>query len=247
MATYFETGHTRNVANFQSLIDYCIGYGAAYQPAAPGLQLAGLQNTLQNARSGLDGVMEKLTLYNRAVGERQAAFAELKPFATRLVNLAAASGLPPKLIDDMKSAIRKLRGSGRNKRPAAPVEEGPGAEPVDKTVSTSRLSFDLQCEHFERLVTALRAENDWKPNEPHFGIAGLEQRLAQLKATCGTVNLAWGNVSSARIARNKALYGAESGSLYEVAMQVKKYVKAVFGAVGPEFRQISGIEFRKLK
>jgi len=33
MASTSETGHAKNVANFEDLISFCTGYGTAYNPS----------------------------------------------------------------------------------------------------------------------------------------------------------------------------------------------------------------------
>ena len=50
--------------------------------------------------------------------------------------------------------------------------------------------------------------------------------------------------SNARILRNKTLYLAGTG-LFDTAKDVKAYVKSVFGATSPEYKQISKIKFTK--
>lgn len=38
-----EKGHAKNVANFETEIAFCIGYGANYIPANPNLEISNLQ------------------------------------------------------------------------------------------------------------------------------------------------------------------------------------------------------------
>ena len=42
MASTSETGHAKNVANFQDLIEFVTGYGATYNPSKSSLKLAQL-------------------------------------------------------------------------------------------------------------------------------------------------------------------------------------------------------------
>ena len=58
--------------------------------------------------------------------------------------------------------------------------------------------------------------------------------------------MAYVNVSNARIARNNTLYNTDD-SIFEVAADVKKYIKSIFGATSPELAQVKGIEFKKSK
>jgi hypothetical protein len=43
--------------------------------------------------------------------------------------------------------------------------------------------------------------------------------------------------------RNSILYASVSG-LVDVALDVKKYVKSVYGASSPQYKQVSKIEFK---
>jgi hypothetical protein len=57
---------------------------------------------------------------------------------------------------------------------------------------------------------------------------------------------AYTTVSNSRIARDQSLYNPANG-LCETAKEVKGYVKSVFGASSPQYKQISGLEFRTVK
>jgi hypothetical protein len=48
----------------------------------------------------------------------------------------------------------------------------------------------------------------------------------------------------ARIERDEALYGEDTG-LEDVSQDVKKYVKSLFGATRPQYKQVSGLKFTK--
>jgi len=72
----------------------------------------------------------------------------------------------------------------------------------------------------------------------------LQTLLAELKAkNTGVINT-YTAYSNARIDRNKVLYTDNTG-LVDLALEVKKYVKSVFGAGSPQYKQVSGIKFKK--
>ena len=58
-----------------------------------------------------------------------------------------------------------------------------------------------------------------------------------------TVTIAYAQVSTSRIQRNKTLYDPNTG-LVATAAEVKSYVKSLFGPHSPEYAQISGIFFK---
>lgn len=51
-------------------------------------------------------------------------------------------------------------------------------------------------------------------------------------------------LSNARLNRNVILYKPDTGVVV-VAIAVKTYIKAVFGATSPQYKQVSGVEFQK--
>ena len=77
-------------------------------------------------------------------------------------------------------------------------------------------------------------------------IVTLTAKQADLTAKNSAVATAYTNVSNSRIARDTTIYGTDTG-LFNIATEVKKYVKSVFGATSPQFAQVKGIEFTKKK
>ena len=70
MASTQETGHAKNVANFQNLIAFVQGYGATYNPSKNALKLPQLQALLADAEAKLSDVVAKNTAYNTKVNEQ---------------------------------------------------------------------------------------------------------------------------------------------------------------------------------
>lgn len=75
-------------------------------------------------------------------------------------------------------------------------------------------------------------------------VATIHAKIADLTTKNTTVATAYTNISNSRIARNQTLYTSTT-SLYETALEVKKYIKSVFGATSPQYAQVKSIEFSK--
>lgn len=73
MPTVNETGHAKNLANFQDLIAFCASY-PTYNPSSAALTVAGLNTKYTDARTALNGVIAAQTTFNNAVNVRMAAF-----------------------------------------------------------------------------------------------------------------------------------------------------------------------------
>lgn len=240
MASTSETGHAKNVANFQDLIEFVTGYGATYNPTKTSLKLPELINLKASADASLADVITKNTNYNNKVNERINAFSGLKNIGTRLVNALQTTDATDETIGNAKTFNRKLQGkkASSSQAPTAPNATAPN------TISTSQQSYDQLIQHFAGLTSVLEAEASYAPNENDLRVTNLETKIADLTAKNTSVATAYTAVSNSRISRNENLYAVNTG-LVETANEVKKYVKSVFGASSPQFAQIKGIVFTK--
>ncbi len=117
--------------------------------------------------------------------------------------------------------------------------------PAPTTISASQQSYDQQIQHLAGLISVLQSEPSYAPNENELKVATLTAKQAELLTKNNAVATAYTGVSNSRIARDKTLYKLDTG-LTDTAAEVKKYVKAIFGASSPEFAQVKGIQFKKV-
>ena len=242
MASTSEVGHAKNVANLQDLISFVTGYGATYNPTKNTLQLPQLTALATASQTSLADVVTKNTAYNNKVNERVNAFSGLKALSTRLVNALETTDATAQVIKDAKGFNRKLQGK---KAIAATTTLDPNT-PAPTTISTSQQSYDQQIQHLAGLTSVLISEPSYAPNETELATATLTALQANLTTKNNEVATAYTSISNSRIARNNTLY-ADSSGLVEIATEVKKYIKSVYGASSPEFAQVKGIEFKKAK
>ena len=245
MASTSETGHSKNVANFEDLISFCTGYGASYNPSKAAIQIASLNTLRTNALSSISGVTSSKTAFSNATNARQAAFEPLKKLSTKIVNALDATDAADKLVKDAKGINNKLQGKRSGEKPTLPPTGATDAA-EDKTISVSQQSYDSLIENFGKMIELVSTEPSYTPNETDLQVSTLTTTLGNLKTTNTGVINGYTNYSNARITRNTILYGATSG-LVDIAGDVKKYVKSVFGATSPQFKQVSKLEFKKVK
>jgi hypothetical protein len=184
MASTTETGHAKNVANFEDLISFCTGYGASYNPSKAAIALAALSTLRTNALAALANINALLPANTNAVNAREAAFSPLSKLITRVVNAADASDVSKQVKADVKTIARKLQGkraTPKNDAPApnpiAPVEE------TTKNISASQMSFDQRIENLDKLIQLLAAQPAYIPNEPELSVAGLTTTLNTMRTT----------------------------------------------------------------
>ncbi len=242
MASTSETGHAKNVANFQDLIAFVVGYGTSYNPSKNNLKIPQLNIIATSSQTSLADVITKNTAYNNKVNERVAAFSGLKSLSTRLVNALEATDATPEKVKDAKGFNRKMQG----KKASSTTTAVDPNTPAPNTISVSQQSYDQQIQHLAGLISVLQSEPSYLPNENDLKITTLTAKQTDLTAKNNAVATAYTNVSNSRITRNNTLYGTDTG-LVEVATEVKKYIKSIYGATSPQYAQVKGIEFKKAK
>ena len=107
------------------------------------------------------------------------------------------------------------------------------------------MSFDSRIENLDKLLQLLRSQPGYKPNETELSIDGLTTLYNNMVAANTAVVNATTPVSNARISRNDHLYNPKTG-LVQVASDVKIYIKSVFGAASPQYKQVSKLKFNVL-
>jgi hypothetical protein len=240
-----ETGHAVNVANFNNLITFVTGYGDAYNPSNNLIKLPALQETAGIATEALGAVNAAIPAYNAAVAAREVLFSPLSKLVTRVMSFLKASGVSAQVYDQVNTVARKVKGTRASAiiKPEPPVE-GVTPVPEPKQVSASQMSFDSRAENFGKLVQLLAGIAEYNPNENDLKIDSLGELYDELRTKNNAVIAAEVPISNARIARNEVLY-TETTGLCDVALTVKNYVKAIFGATSPQYKQISNIKFSK--
>ncbi|MBN1968616.1 MAG: hypothetical protein JW870_04540, partial [Candidatus Delongbacteria bacterium] len=87
---------------------------------------------------------------------------------------------------------------------------------------------------------------EYAPNETELTTASLTALYDDLNAKNTAVINATVPLSNARIARDQILYTALTGVI-DISVDVKTYVKSVFGATAPQYKAISSLKFTSPK
>ena len=247
MASKSESGHAKNVANFDELILFIISYGATYNPSKTAIQLASLQALSAEAKAAIEKVNSALANYGNAVAARAVAFDPLSEFVTRVMNALVATDASEQVEASVKSLVRKIKGK---RATAKKTEEEKQAAAVNgestKEISTSQMSFDSRLANLGKLITLLASISEYAPNEEELSIPGLNTFHDTLKAKNADAVATISPLSNARIARNELLYAEKTG-LFDTVKDAKAYVKSVYGASSPQYKQVSKLKFKKYK
>ncbi|MFN7115268.1 MAG: hypothetical protein ACK4TA_00625 [Saprospiraceae bacterium] len=267
MGSNTETGHVKNVSNFETLLAYCLGYGNAYRPTKYTIQIGAMQQLLMDARASITTVIEAYKMYNSIKNERILAFKGFNKYITRIVNVAEVSDLNEQLIEDIKGLARKIKGIRKNKKKKAmatsetaangtqnnesettttmPDAEN-GKPESEKQISSAQTSRDQVNEHFAMMIALLQSSQGYHPNEEDLQFNAMLMRLEKMRYTNSAFLQYKVNWSNTLLQRDALIYGAQTG-ICDVAQDVKKYIKAIFGVNSPQYAQIRSIVFTRKK
>lgn len=245
MASTSEVGHAKNAANFEDEISFCTGYGPAYNPSKASLKLPALNTLLISAKSSLSAINIALPPNTNAVNAREIVFVPLSKFITRIVNAVGSSNVPKQFVADVKTIARKLQGKrASEKLPTVVDDPATLRDESQKSISASQMDFDSRIENFDKLIQLLSSQTGYAPNETDLKVTTLMTLLADMKIkNTGVINTQT-PLSNARITRNTILYTTGTG-LVDIAEEVKKYIKSVFGGTSPQYKQVSKLKFTK--
>lgn len=242
MASISETGHTKNVANFKTLIEYLTSLGADYNPSKPSLLIPALKAQNKDAEAASTQVNEVLLPpYSAAVDKQQELFSPFSKLVTRVNASFKSSVTNTEQIETFQSIIKRIKstpsGKDKNVDPAQP----PGGKK-----SISQQSYDYRLKSFGELISSLEANLDYAPNEAELKSATLRILYTKMKAATEKVDPAEAALINGRIARDKNLY-AEGTGVFQTAKDIKEYIKSVFGTGSVQLKFINQLKFTSPK
>lgn len=235
MSSNSEVGHAKNAANLQKLTEQVTAF-TLYNPPVDHLKVPQLQALHSSAVAKLAEVEEKRTANKTAIYQRQVAFQNLKPTCTRIINLLNILGLSKGLLDQAKSLNRSIQGSSNKPTTPNPPDGNGGG------ISTSRQSYTQQAENFGILLGLLATIPNYTPNEDDLKLPNLLTFKESLVSATQPVDKATGEFN-VKITERDAIFYTEETGLYDIAQNVKKYVKSLYGGDSPQYSNVSSIKF----
>jgi len=240
-----QTGHVQNLVNLGVVINHLGTFQNNYNPSRNNLTIDGLTHLKSDGEAVLAYVTSAEISCKNSIAARSSSFDNLDSLITRTINAIRISGAPAQTIQQAETIVRQLRGKRATAKPiskeAAATKEQP-AEIVQNTLHNT--TMDSKIENFNKLIQFLIGIAEYKPNEADLTITSLNAKLADLKTTNASYVAAIAALDAARLERNTILY-AENSGVVDVALSVKLYVKSVFGAKSPQYKEISDIVFTK--
>jgi len=270
-----ETGHAKNVANLETLIIDCQGFGTSYNPSNTSITITAMQTIYTNATNALTDMDTKHNNLNHVINTREVLFVGLKPLATQIMAALAAAGANAQTMLNAKTINHKIQGSRATKKttttsttstptptttptgggttttptsvtPPATEKTAPTTTvPTPVNISTSQLSFDNLVAHFQELVSYVSLYPAYNPNEANLKVANLNTTATSYTTANNNVKTAQTAYHTSMATRTKVLYDPATG-LVQIAKEVKAYVKSAFGASSPQFKQVNKTHFKQV-
>jgi hypothetical protein len=238
-----ESGDTKLIGNFGKLIE-AVSLDPNYNPANGAIKVPALNNQKTAGQAAVTSLGQYEAANKAVVNDRQYLFETVPSVMTRSGNMLTASGASQKIIDDAKTARRKI--TGQRKTPKVKDDPKTPQNEAAKSHSVSQQSYESIVGNVEDYIAIVATVSTYKPNEADLTIAGLNALVADLKAKNDAVNAAFAALSVARGVRDQLLY-TNDDCVVNIALLVKAYVRAAFGPDSTIFKSIKGIEFKRPK
>jgi hypothetical protein len=234
--------HVKIADAFSKLVGFCTGYGGKYNPGRPNLRIESMSTQLDEVRQSFEVVKNAQANLNNQVNKRKQKYDQLSRLASSILRALEASGAATEKKDHARQFVHQMMGKTPKNRAPIPSD---AAQPEKKTQANLQLAYVSKADSFSKLVKAVSTEPLYVVNEPDLSPQGLTTVVTELELLNQQVDEARKNWRNTLIARNEVLY-SKPVSLYNTALAVKKYVRAIYGHDSAQYAQIKALRFFKL-
>lgn len=237
-----ETGHNKNVANFETVTIILTNLGAQYAPPQVLIVLAALKDLLLDAKTALTDIDTAQAAKAIAVDAAQAEFKDLQRYVVNIKRQAEVEVNDPAFTKDLQTIVNEFHPPGRK----TGVDDDPDT-PEDESrtaVSQSQQSRDNQIAYLGDLSALLKANPDYKALGTPYATTAIDDRIATLTAVNNAVITADAALGTKLDNRDELLYTAQTG-IVDRFILIKKYILLTFGEDSAVYQQLRALEFRK--
>ena len=247
MKTTNQSGNEQNVTNLEVLIAVIISFGPTYNPPKSSITIPGLNELLEKGKLEINALNAAEVASKNAVAACTAAQDDFESLITRSINALRILDVPAQTLAQAEALVRELRGKRASallsdEEQAAAKAEGNTSKQVVKHNST----LDSKLENMAKYLLLLESILGYMPNEPELRTRALRNKLNDIKTKDMQVAFTDSAFNAARLSRDAFLYANNTG-LCPIASDAKTYVKSLYGATSPQYKQVSSIRFFKRK
>ena len=110
MSKISESGHSKNVANWEQLTTTVLSFGSAYNPSRKEIQISMVQQVGADAKLAMGVVNVTKAEYKNASAARADAFEPIGPLVTRCMDALKSAATIYRVDDNAKTVARKIQG-----------------------------------------------------------------------------------------------------------------------------------------
>ena len=238
-----ETGHNKNVANFETVIIILTNLGAAYAPPQPLILLAALNQLLTDAKAAMTDVDAAQAAKTVAVDQAQAEFEDLGEYVVNIKRQAQVEVNDPAFTADLQTIVNKFSPPKRS----TGLPDDPLTTDIDESrtaASQSQRSRDNQIAHLADISALLKTNANYKGAGTPYAVPEIDAKIAALTAANNALKTADAAFGTKLDARDSILYNNETGIIPRIKL-IKTYITLKFGEGSSTYEQIKALEFKK--
>lgn len=250
MTSTSDTGHAKNVANFEILISQCIGYGNTYNPPFDYLKIPQMQEILKKAEKSMQFVTYTRIIYDNTCDSLEIAFTNLKELCANIVNIIESANLEEQTIIEVKIINQLIQNENIWEKEINSNETTNDIiTPLileQPQIFVCQQHFNNLIKNFYQLILKVNKEPLYVPCESVLNITEFNFKLENIKKINIAVIDAYFIYCNAKHERDIMLYQPDSG-LVDIALNIKMYVNKLFKDNSLQFKQIKELEFKRPK
>lgn len=168
-----ETGHSKNVANFETVTIILTSLGARYAPPQALILLPTLKALLEEAKAALTDIDTAQAAKTVKVDEAQAEFEGLQKYVVNIKRQAEIEVNDPAFTEDLQTIVNEFHPPGRKTglvdNPDTPEDESRTA------VSQSQQSRDNQLANLADISALLKTREEYKATGTPYATTAIGQ------------------------------------------------------------------------
>jgi hypothetical protein len=232
-----------NLGCLQTLATALKGFGNIYAPAATSITVVEVDKRLLAAQKAASDFNSKHAAWRKAIDDRKTAYKPLRKYCTRMLRAFKALVKDVEAVETLVASKKKLDGTRIGKKSTGDAP-GMGNDVLSTGGSVAQTGYQDLANTFEQMLELAALHQSYAPNETDLQITGMQKLLADLRAANLKATEALNDLTLARHKRNEIHFYAPD-SIWRTGRDAKDYVLSLFGNGSPEYKQISGLRFRK--
>lgn len=247
MSTTIATTHKANIYNFEKIIIDITSFGSLYNPGRTALSLDSLKKLHTKIKAADSDETSSLLLLNNARLARSDSFDNAKTIIISASNYIRSSEMPDNVKENLISISNKFLGRDRSaKKTITSMDANGNTITTETTPAPTHQDMESKLAYLDTFIKQLALNTTYNPNEANIKLVNLTAMYNDMKAKRTAELLAATVYANAQMTSNELLYAEKTGMI-DLVIDVKQYVKSVFGIASSQYKTLISVKFRRLK